>query len=157
MKKIGGCRMDKVNVTAPFATLEVSPEALTLTVDKTFADLMPCGVLTFAPEDVAEVRAVRGFPFLATGVQVRHRRPDAPKAVLFWVLAARPGPLQARIRAAGFVPRAPGSACSPVWRLPLAQQAFLVVWVVALVGMLLIASRILWPVARTLVELLGQI
>ena len=52
MKKIGGCRMDKVNVTAPFATLEVSPEALTLTVDKAFADLMPCGVLTFAPEDV---------------------------------------------------------------------------------------------------------
>ena len=90
-------------------------------------------------------------------MQVRHRRPDAPEVVLFWVLAARPGPLQARIRAAGFVPRAAGAACSPVFRRSPAQKAFLVVWMVGMAGVLIGVSCILWPMARTLVEQLGRL
>ena len=131
MKKIGGCRMGKANVTVPFATLEVSPEALTLTVDKTFADLMPCGVLTFVPDDVAEVRAVRGVPFLGTGVQVRHRLTHPSRAL--WVPAAVPGPCRPASGPPASSPRRRG-CLQPGLSAFTRSKGLLVVWMVVMAG-----------------------
>ena len=158
MRQTGGCRLNELRVTAPFATLEASPDRLTLTLSAESLPGISSRVLTFTPRDVAEVRAVRGVPVLATGVQLRHHQSDAPEAVLFWVLAARPGPLLNRIRAAGFVARGRRSGCSPVWEIPQVHKRLMVAWLVAMAGIVAcVFSFVLWPLAVEVAEQLGQL
>ena len=90
----GGGRIGWVNASWPLATLSAARSRLVLSCMGTYA---------FAPADVVALEPHGAVPFFASGIRIRHLRPDYPGKIIFWCMGGRDRVLTA-IREAGFIP-----------------------------------------------------
>ena len=88
----GGARTGWTQASWPFASIEVKPGCLTVSV---------LGKYTFAPSQVDAVEPVGSIPLLSTGIRIHHTRSDYPEKIVFFGLGGRDR-LLAAISAAGF-------------------------------------------------------
>jgi hypothetical protein len=94
----GGAQIGWLNASWPFASLRVSVDGLSLSC---------LGSYSFKPDQVVALEPYGSIPFFASGIQIRHNRPDYPERMIFWCMGSRRDAL-ATIAQSGF--RATGQA-----------------------------------------------
>jgi hypothetical protein len=126
----GGARIGWTNATWPLARLSARDDRLTISV-------WLLGEYSFTPDEVSAVERYTMIPVLGWGIRVRHCRTDCPERIIFWYLGT-PDSLLDGIRAAGFLPTAPGAAvpCSRGFAI----RGSVIVVAVALWNILLLAD-----------------
>ena len=131
MRWRGGCRLNQLNCTWPFATLEVTGSASLelrygvpgLADGEVAGTGIPAsGTFVFRAEEVAELRPVTFTPLIGRGIQIRHHREDYPERVIFWCFTSPRKTVQAI--ETQFRPAAPETGASPVATPGMAERIF---------------------------------
>ncbi|WP_457332299.1 hypothetical protein [Rhizobacter sp. P5_C2] len=88
----GGAQVGWLNASWPLASIQITPDALTVSVLEKY---------TFVPAQVHAIEAIGSIPVLNTGIRIHHTRADYPEKVIFYSVGGRDSLLQAA-GAAGF-------------------------------------------------------
>lgn len=88
----GGAQIGWMGASWPFASLQIAPNSLTVSV---------LGNYAFTPFDVHAIEPVGFIPILNMGIRIHHTRPDYPEKIVFYSIGGR-NRLLAAARAAGF-------------------------------------------------------
>jgi hypothetical protein len=79
-KQRGGAKVGWLNMSWPFAGLEVSPGNIQLSA---------FGKYRFTPDEVVSVEAIGFIPFFYYGVRIHHNKPDYPERIVFFTSGSR--------------------------------------------------------------------
>jgi hypothetical protein len=101
-KQRGGSQVGWVSASWPLAGIEVSPGKLTIT---------SMGKYEFSPSEVAAIEEIGSFPFVASGIEVHHNKPQYPERIRFHAVFGK-AYLVETIRRAGF------TVGTPVTKVP---------------------------------------